>query len=98
MAKRGHRNMKNVRVANCGMGNPIIAFIFQIDQILNNNLYNDYMLSFWYETRSDNCEIWHEDKFRNLGIYHRYFANITQNVWVLLIAFRFSIKHRRLWM
>ena len=39
MVKRGHRNITIGRVGNAGMGNSIIAFIFQIDQIFINYSY-----------------------------------------------------------
>ena len=51
--------MKIGRVANLGMGNSIIAFIFQIDQIFINFSYCFDMLSFQYQRRSNLVGITH---------------------------------------
>ena len=61
--------MKIGRVANLRMGDSIITFLYKIDHILIYYSSNDDM-TFWYQTRSENCETWHKDKFWNLGIYH----------------------------
>ena len=45
-------------MANFRMGNSIITFIFQIDQIFIDYSYNDDMLPFWYQTRSKKHENW----------------------------------------
>ena len=50
--KRGHGFMNIGRVANLRIGNSIMAFIFQIDEILINYPFNDNLFSFWYQTRS----------------------------------------------
>ena len=48
--------MKIDRVAYFEMGNSIVAFIFQIDQIFINYSYNDDMVSFCYQSRSQKHE------------------------------------------
>ena len=49
-------NMKIRSLANFGMQNSIMAFIFEINQIFINYSYIDDMLPFWYQTRSQKHE------------------------------------------
>ena len=78
--KQGHRHLKIGRVTLIFGWGIQLWHSCQIDQIVINYSYNDDMFSFWYQ-RLENCETWHEDKFRNLpSMFRKQYTKCVANI------------------